>query len=220
MKNLLFGLIATVVFTSSTFAQNDNFIDADMYGTYHNEVLEVYSNKYKDSQETNFIKIYETLKTEFDVLHPKVLTDEEYLFYKNRLITILGADGNLNSRNFRDQTIKGIKKFYTQKTQLVLIDLIENPKAPTLVNKILQNLFSDSDLPDLEINEIKKLISVFSASIKYWSVPFSDDNKKACNPKHQLYIADIAGCMFGGLGSIGLSWLVDEMQSQNGGGCI
>lgn len=225
MKKVIFGLIATVMFLNLSLGQNnENFIKPEMYGTYHNELLEIYSKKDIRTETINFFNLYDNLKKEFDVLHPNVISNEEYLFYKNRLVSVLGENGNLNSTNFVEITIKGIKKYYTnEKTQLALISFIETPKAPSEVNIILQNLLNDKELNNSEINEVKKLVSVFNASIKYWNVPMNDNSSTVemkCNPKHQVYLADIAGCMFGGLGSIAYSWLVDEMQQQHGGGCI
>lgn len=101
--------------------------------------------------------------------------------------------------------------------------MLENPKAPVEVDKLLTSLLSNSEVPSSEISEIKKLISVFNASVDFWNVPFQDDtlqSKIKCNPKHQQYLADICGCMFGGVGAIAYSWLIEEMQQQHGGGCI
>ena len=78
----------------------------------------------------NFISLYDNLKNEMDILHPNELTNEENTFYKNRIVSILGEDGNLNSSNYHELTMIGIKKYYSSKTQLILLDLLENPKAP------------------------------------------------------------------------------------------
>lgn len=223
MKKLLFSLIAIVMFGNFSFGQEtENFIKAEMYGTYHNQLLEVYTKKYKDVKTTNFIDLYDNLKKEFEILHPNVLTNEEYLFYRNRLISIFGKEGNLNSSNYHELTMKAIKMYYSPKTQKILINLLESPRAPEEVSVILQNLLEDKELPSSEINEIKKLQSVYLASVKFWPISTNnlDNNKYKCNPKHQQYLADAFGCVWGGLGAIAYSWLIEEMQNQHGGGCI
>ena len=37
---------------------------------------------------------------------------------------------------------------------------------------------------------------------------------------HQVFFADICGCMFGGVGSVGFSWAIYSIQQHHGGGCI
>lgn len=111
MKKILFGLIATVMFTGLSFGQNfENFIKPELYGIYHNEVLKVYTEKHKGEKTSNFISLYDNLKNEFDILYPNAMTKEENTFYKNRIVSILGVEGNLNSSNYHEVTIIRNKK--------------------------------------------------------------------------------------------------------------
>jgi hypothetical protein len=223
MKNLLFGVIATVLFSNLSFGQDQlNFIKPEMYGNYHNELLKLYSDKYSYEEIPAFSILYDNLKKEFDILHPNVLSDAENQFYKNRLIEVLGNETTLNSANYEYLTTKGIKKFYNPKIQIVLIDLLVNPKNPEEVINNLNILLNDESMNSNDVNEIKKLLSVYTSSIEFWkdNTSFKYDAKKKCDPAHQVFFADLIGCMFGGIGSVGMSWAIYSIQQHNGGGCI
>jgi len=67
------------------------------------------------------------------------------------------------------------------KTQTALIDLLENPKVPEETINILNNLLADKSMTSNDINEIKKLLSVYKASVQFWtnsSFAFDTSSKK------------------------------------------
>ena len=202
---------------------NDDFIKAEMYGIYHNELLKVHINLHNKVKKLNFISIYDNLRTEFDKLHTNSLTNEEYNFYKKRLISVIGENGELITENYKKITTKWIKKFYSTNIQLILLDLLEEPKSPDEVNVIFEKLISDKEVVASEKNELKKMLNVYNASVIFWGTndtKVAIESKVACNPAYQVFFADAVGCMFGGLGSVAYSAFVYSAQQQNGGGCI
>lgn len=80
------------MFSTVSFGENqENFIKPEMYGVYHNELLQSYTKKFKKDEISDFIGFYDNLKKQFDILHPNVLTEEENKFYRNRLLEVIGS---------------------------------------------------------------------------------------------------------------------------------
>jgi hypothetical protein len=108
---------------------------------------------------------------------------------------------------------------------MVLLDLFQNLSNPKIVIKALNELLNDRETPEVEKNEIEKMLIVYKSSMEYWTNRNFDFNKKnnpvtdtyACDHMDQVFFADAVGCMFGGLGSVGYSWAIYSMQ---GGRCL
>jgi|GEM_PF-3518254 len=232
MKNtikLTFGVLLTfAIFISCTKNEGDvklnqGFIESSKYGEYHNELLKSYNNK--NGKAKDFIALYDELNLLFNDLHKDKLTYEENKFYKNRLIKVGDGNFEITPRNYQLITIKGIKLFYEGKTEMVLLDLFQNPSNPKIVIKALNELLNDRETPEVEKNEIEKMLIAYKSSMEYWTNRNFDFNKKnnpvtdtyACDPMDQVFFADAVGCMFGGLGSVGYSWAIYSMQ---GGRCL
>lgn len=193
---------------------NDKFIDASKYGQYHNELLKSYfDNKGKAN---DYITLYNELGQHFNNLHKNILTKRETEFYKSRLLEVGGENLEITPENYRSITTKGIKLFYSEKTEKVLLDLFYNSSRPEEVLKEFNELLNDKTINEIEKNEIEKMLSVYKASMKFWSNGiYAKNTNKGCDPNHQVFFADAVGCMFGGLGSVGYSWAIYTLQNKS-----
>lgn len=228
MKNilkLLIGLFITIITFISCNKNEENvennqlFIDAKAYGEYHNELLKSYHENNGKAQ--NFLTLYDELNSNFNKSHVNILSEKESLFYRNRLLKIGAGNLEITKANYFSITEKGIKEFYSLKTQQVLLKLLHNAEEPNEVLNNFNNLIIDNDISIKEKNEIEKMKNVYNASIIYWSnekFNLKTNNTSKCNPSQQVFFADAVGCMFGGLGSVGYSWAIYSLQ--NGGGCL
>ena len=208
MKKLFYSIIAIALMGCTTNAQSE--MKPEDYGKFHNEILKAYiDNK---GHANDFIKLYDELNIISKKNNTYAITDEESTFYKNRLTEVFGENTEINVENFKSATVDGIKKFYSEKAASVLLKFFENSESSDEVLKAFDILLNDKEISEKEKVEIEKMISVYKSSMEFWNS--NTANKGGCDPWRQIFFADAVGCMFGGIGSVGYSWAVYEMQHQ------
>jgi hypothetical protein len=167
--------------------------------------------------------VYDELKYKSDILFPKMISENEYLFYRNRMLTIFENNEQKNNFDLIDFEILSINTFLSNEASKQLVTLLKNNENPQKVNQVFTNLLNNNTITEIEKNEILKMKIVYNSSVDFWNAKHYHKNLEKtiqCNPQHQIFLSDAVGTLFGGLGSVGFSWFCYEAQSQNGGGCI
>ena len=193
MKKLLFGLIATIIVSNLSFAQE--VIKPSEYGFYHNEAVKVYNENYlqgniskmngKDAKQ-----VITDLLTLMKQKHPKQFENvkiSEYLQYFET-----PAKGNFdffeNWKNNKEIYIKN--GFITKKVSLLLDDVIANGKDYKSIMNIVEVFKANNQLDENE----KKCITVFQSVIENSNTLWYESNtfgkKNPCTPR--TIIADAA----------------------------
>jgi hypothetical protein len=231
MKKIVFLLfLANIIVSCNSNDELDktnldkDFIPASSYGYYHNALLDYSLNGMKSKNPTDILDMYDELKNTSNILFPDMLSENEYLFYRNRMGTILDNNNEQkNSFNLIEFAILSINTFLSNEASNQLVSLLENNEGPQEVNQVFTNLLNSETLTETEKNEILKMKNVYNSSVGFWN---NENNKNyfnkemECDPQDQIFLSDAVGCLFGGLGAVGFSWFCYEAQSQNGGGCI
>jgi hypothetical protein len=183
MKNLIFGMIATVMFLNSSFGQSS--IKYSDYGFYHNEALSDFTKKYGENQkeisfivdegiklmQTKYPEIFKDVNnvTEFD--HKKIWNTNKEEFYKNNKIP----------RRVGDIIDKIVNANSSYDEAIVMIDDFEKSNKLTLD----------------EANGLIAIKSVLVSSNQYWTSNVTGKHR----PGSATLIADFAGAgmfMFAG----------------------
>lgn len=223
MKKLVFGIIATVLLSNLSFGQDTiKFIPANMYGAYHNELLQIYFEKYSSGKDKDIKVLYYQMLEEFEKLHPNVVSDEEKSFYENRLNEVFGSNTKISEMNFNEIYNKAAKEYYPPAMQDFFIDILKRNDSPEVTNDKIKILKENKSLTPNDLNEIAKFESIYAASQIFWKDRFSstDVSKYRCNPHHQILLADAFGLFMGGWTALILSAAVQESIDQHGGNCI
>lgn len=222
MKKLVFGIVATVLLANLSFGQDLNkFIPADMYGTYHNELLQIYFEKYNSGKDKDIKVLYYQMLEEFEKLHPNVVSDEEKKFYENRLNEVFGSNTKFSEINFNEIYNKAARKYYAPALQDFFIDILKRNDSPEVTNEKISILKEDKTLTPNDLNEITKFESIYKSSEIFWKDRLPNTNvSNRCNPHHQILLADAFGLFMGGWTSLLLSAAVQESIDQHGGNCI
>jgi hypothetical protein len=189
MKKILFGLIATVMFTGLSFGQS--VIKFSDYGLYHNEVLTDFSTKYGENQKDVDFIIDEGLKI-MQIKHPELFKNVDVLLIK-RLFVVK----NTNEFDFKKiwNTNKG--NLSQNNIPLKVVGLIDE-----IVNNDLQydeaiakmdNFEKTNKLNSEEFNSLVAIRSVLVASNQYWNSVLAKNGSAKPKPGSKTLIADFAG---------------------------
>ncbi|MDR6968048.1 hypothetical protein J2X31_002063 [Flavobacterium arsenatis] len=198
------------------------------YGIYHNEILGIYLDKFSLSSEPTFTEVYNEILAEFELRYPNTLSQEERLFFEERIYTTFNSqNNNFNEDNYHSITESAIQTYYSPKLQTFFLPLLANPESPADVLNKLREFRRDNLLTTDEVLELDKFKNVLGQSALFWD-DYSIKNPSAynslaqrgpCDPYYQIAFADAVGCMFGPLGSIGYSTMIYAMTKKKGG-CI
>lgn len=237
MKNLLFGLIATVFITSNSFGQDDINM-----GELHNKVLTIYYQQNKDGKFKDLVQLNSDLFKINSELYPDLLKNisesdiEKFTF--ELYGTLDPAKFNYQDRvaYLLDQCVsKGsISKDLSSVYKKILIS---NPEKEEAFN-LLDDFLKTKELKDSDKKSIDAFKSLYLASEILWSSLNENQNQTTarCNASAQISFADAFGGMIGGaigssvpgpgtwigafLGNQGMSALIRHLQANNGGSCI
>lgn len=237
MKNLLFGLIATVLLSNLSFGQGT----IDM-GELHNRVLTVYYKQNKDQKITDLVKLNMDLLKINREIYPDV--------FKNI------SDTEIEKFTLEFYGTRDPKKFNYQERVTYFLDLsaskgtiskdlssiyktilVSNPEKKEAFN-LLDSFLKNSNLKDKDRASVELFKSLYSASEILWTSLDENVNQTAarCSPSAQASFADAYGGLIGGilgsglpgfgnyicgfLANQGMSALIRHLQAENGGHCI
>ena len=212
---------------SKISSSNENFIKPEMYGVYHNELLGIYYKNHSINENISFKTIFKTILNDFRKIHSNTITEAEIAFYTNRIDEMIGENTLVSRVNYNTIITNSINKYCSVKLQDTFIDLLNNTQDPKTVLARVNSLMNDKTISKEDIDFLKKFKSVYHASMIFWKdknisttnklISNSEQLVAPCDPMHQVFFSDAVGCMFGGLGSVGMSWAIYTLQ---GGHCL
>lgn len=148
-----------------------------------------------------------------------MLSKEEKEFYAKRISEIIGTNTNAKTFNFNTVINAAAKKYYPTAIQGLLVDVFDRNESVAVNLEKIRSLKKKPGLSAYDIDELNKFESLLKASDEFWGA--SQETSSRCCARCQVMIADYAGGMFGGLGSVGFSVLVNYIQdTHHGGGCM
>ncbi len=238
MKKILFGLIATVLFTSLLFGQNN--IDI---GKLHNEVLSVYYQQHGNEDIVDLVKLNNDLFQINAKMYPEEFKDITPEDIEKFTLDLFGTSDAKNF-NYRNRINYLLDLSVTQgHISIDLCVIYKTILAETLSKdaafKKMDDFLMNSNVSTKDKQSIALLKSMYIASDQFWtSMQGSVGNSviNRCNPRTQVRFADgygtlmgaVIGSSFPGFGSYiggflggqGMSALIEHLQDQQGGGCI
>jgi hypothetical protein len=147
------------------------------------------------------------------------MSKEEKDFYAKRISEIMGENPDAKNFNFNTFINAAAKKYYPPAIQGFLIDVFTRNESVEVNLEKIRALKKQPGLSGYDIEELNKFESVLKASNEYW--PENQTPNSRCCARCQVMIADFAGEMFGHIGSVGYSVLVNYIQdTYHNGGCM
>lgn len=208
MKKLIFGLIATVLFSISGSSQ----IKPSDYGFYHNEAIKLYNEKYlkgdiNNLSKTNFEKMTNDMLELMKEKYPNEFKNVNTSQLKNHFDYSLSLDKYDFSLNWKKNKEDYIKKGYiTQKISYLIDDITINGKDYNDIVKIITIFKSENTLTERETNSVLVFESVLLASNNLWTESniFNKTKKNPCTPRVLISDAGVTVCTwyFGPLSAI------------------
>ncbi len=237
MKNLLFGLIATVLFGNLIYSQENPSI-----GKVHNLVLSEYYINYQDDNISDLVDLNKKLWDLNKKHNSLYFAQISELEMKNFTTNIFGCTNseNFNYSNILNKHLSYLKenKIISESLYLLFKNINDNMPSKDVISSMLNNFTVKKDISSSDKKIIDNFIDIFNYSDLFWnSHGLQNVNLSArCNPASQVRFADAFGGLIGGvigagaggfgapfgafLGSQLYSAFVEEMQDQHGGGCI
>ena len=163
MKNLIFGLIATMF-----IAFNGNAQDLSNIGIIHNECLELYFKS--GHKASDFVNVNDFMKDYYNVLKEKFSGISEDEFIKELKMNFIDDLANSSSKFSLQKQLK--KMHDDSKISLQLYEsILEITNSENEFDKILQIISSleSSNLSSADRKIIEVFKSVFFASNNYWT---------------------------------------------------
>lgn len=199
----------------------------DDIGKIHNAGLSSFMKNKPKYEFTNFNSLIRDIDLELKKVKPNCplkVNDNNYSSYNNYLS--LKRKG-IESLKFKDLISNIYKGKVSEKIEILFEKILDGEYNYSAVNNIVQKYLKETELTEIEKETIILFNTVAHYSNEYWvnyeikqNRTNSISSKWDCDPRHQQFIGDAVGTIFGGLGAIGISWLVYEFQKDVGGVCI
>lgn len=206
--------------------------DANKMGKIHNLGLSLFIKNNPNYIYTGFNDLTEDINKEFikgkkDYKLESSINYKSLNFYNKSILKSKNAS-NKSYSELMDSFIDGnVSKDVQSIFNKISINKFTFEETNNFVNKEIAN---NKNLSIIEIETLNTFIVIAKHSNDFWTnyIKNEGENIKSlnrasmrCDAASQRYMSDAFGFItFGGLGSIGMSWLVYEMQEDRGGSCI
>lgn len=166
MKKLLFGLIATIMLSVSSFSQSYSNLKPEEYGKIHNEIVDLFEKSGKDfSQYIDYKTFLVDLKNLVDNKYPNLVTNENINeLYSKFVKDISKPDFNVNFK-------ENLERLYSKKT--ISTELYQGMKKIMESNSfnekiLIINSLKKLNLTQTELNSLIVYDSILHSSQQYW----------------------------------------------------
>ena len=206
-----------------------NAIDLEDYGAYHNEVLSVFLEEVdKDNRRSqkensiNFRELIIQIKETVDGKNPTLINE---LDFRETLENIDEVFGSFQDKNPEFDYYRITERLFELKTSkrigVLFSDFLYGNHPYEEIIRMVDSFKMENNLSSIEREQITKFKVTLSASKELWDekVSYFHSSKWPCKPAEQQYLADAFGSLWGGLGAVGYSYAVYELQG-GGAHCI
>jgi hypothetical protein len=237
LTNIVYAIALSLIFTSCNEKENivvqediptgllemkENGLSFDDMGKLHNDGLDAFMKNKPSYKYENFNSLVNDIDIEFSKTGSNVFKKRSN--YDNFNSFDLKSKGNSNL-TYNNLITNVYKDRTTKKVENLFKIVIGNNLSYEENEVIIESYIKGHNLTEIEVETIKLFTSISKYSNDFWLEHNKYESKnlaeKGCDAKSQLYFADAVGFLLGGgLGGIGMSWAIYEIQKQGGGGCI